>query len=97
MPDLALTSAGRLNASDPVLRMKQAAKGFEQQFVAQMLKPLNERSESATELFGEDPGSSAFQGLLTDGLAEHAAGGLGIARIIEQAMASRLHHGSGKP
>ena len=93
MPDLALTGAGRLDANDPHLRLKQAAKGFEQQFVAQLLKPMNERSESTTELFGEDPGSSAFQGLLSDGLAEHAAGGLGIARIIEQAMASRLHQG----
>ncbi len=92
MPDLAVTEAGRMNASDPRVRLKQAAKGFEQQFVAQLLKPMTERSESTDELFGEDPGATTFQGLFVDGLAEHASGNLGVAKIIEQAMAKRLHN-----
>jgi Rod binding domain-containing protein len=90
VPDLAITEAGRLNATDPRLKLKQAAKAFEQQFVAQLLKPMSERSESTDDLFGHDPGSEPFQGLFVDGLAEHASGGLGIATIIEQAMAARL-------
>jgi Rod binding domain-containing protein len=90
MPDLALTAAGRIDAADPRQRIAQAARAFEQQFVAQLLKPLSERSETDEEMFGTDPGGAAFKGLFTDGLAEHAAGGLGIAEIIERAMAERL-------
>ncbi len=93
MPDLAITGAGRLDATDPRAKLRQAARAFEQQFVAQLLKPMTERSESTTDLFGEDPGSSTFQGLFVDGMAEHAAGGLGVAKIIEQAMAARLRAG----
>lgn len=94
MPDLSITDAGRMDAADPLLKLRQAAKGFEQQFVAQLLKPMTERSESTSELFGEDPGSAPFQGLFVDGMAEHAAGGLGIARIIERTLAARLHRGA---
>jgi Rod binding domain-containing protein len=90
MPDLSITRAGSMAAAETRDRLHAAARGFEQQFVAQLLKPLGERSEAASELYGDDPGSTAFQGLLNDGLAEHAAGGLGIARIIEQALAQRL-------
>lgn len=90
MPDLSITAAGRLAATDPRLKLRQAATAFEQQFVAQLLKPISERSEESEELFGRDPGGSAFQGLMVEGLAEHAAGGLGVAAIIEQAMARRL-------
>lgn len=90
MPDLALTAAGRISGSTPHERVRQAAKAFEQQFVAQLLKPMAEGGEAERELFGSDPGGDAFRGLLVDGLAEHAAGGLGVARIIEQAMAGRI-------
>lgn len=90
MPDLALTAAGRMNAADPHQKVRQAAKAFEQQFVAQLLKPLAESSDSDQELFGSDPGTNAFRGLLVEGLSEQAAGGLGIARIIERAMADRI-------
>ena len=81
-----------MNATDPRVKLMQAAKAFEQQFVAQLLKPMTERSEATDDLFGKDPGSDAFQGLFVDGLAEHAAGGLGVASIIETAMAARLQH-----
>lgn len=90
MPDLALTAAGRLGGSTPQERVRQAARAFEQQFVAQLLKPLAETGDADRELFGGDPGGDAFRGLLVDGLAEHAAGGLGVARIIEEAMAGRV-------
>lgn len=90
MPDLSLTAAGRLAAADPRQQLRRAAIAFEQQFVAQLLKPISERSEDTEELFGRDPGGNAFQGLMADGLAEHAAGGLGIAAIIERTMAQRL-------
>ena len=90
MPDLAITGAGRMDAADPRAKLRQAAKGFEQQFVAQLLKPMTERSEATDDLFGPDPGADAFQGLFVDGLAEHASGDLGVARIIEQAMAQRV-------
>ncbi len=91
MPDLAITAAGRMDASDPRAKLKQAAKAFEQQFVSQLLKPMTERSEATDDLYGQDPGADAFQGMFVDGLAEHAAGGLGIATIIERTMAARLH------
>lgn len=90
MPDLSITRAGSMAGGDAHERLRAAARGFEQQFVAQLMKPLGERSEASRDLFGDDPGASAFQGLMNDGLAEHAAGGLGIARIIEQALAQRL-------
>ncbi len=90
MPDLALTAAGRLDGVTPQQKVRQAAKAFEQQFVAQLLKPLTESGEDEEKLFGSDPGTNAFRGLLVDGLAEHASGNLGIAKIIEQTMAERL-------
>lgn len=90
MSDLALTAAGRLDGTDQQQRIRQAARAFEQQFVAQLLKPMTESSDDEEQLFGSDPGSNAFRGLLVDGLAEHAAGGLGVAKIIEQTMAERL-------
>jgi Rod binding domain-containing protein len=90
MPDLALTAAGRLDGVTQQQKIHQAAKAFEQQFVAQLLKPMTETDEASEELFGKDPGSNAFRGLFVDGLAEHAAGGLGIAKIIEDTMAQRL-------
>jgi Rod binding domain-containing protein len=97
MPDLSITDAGRMNATDPRVKLKQAAKAFEQQFVAQLLKPMTERSEATDDLFGHDAGSEPFQGLFVDGLAEHAAGGLGVAAIIEQAMTARLNHQPAAP
>ncbi len=93
MPDLALTAAGRLNGTDQRQRLHAAARAFEQQFIAQLLKPMSERSEEADELFGRDPAAEPFQGLFVDGLSEHAAGGLGIAEILEQAIAGRVRHG----
>jgi Rod binding domain-containing protein len=93
MPDLSITGAGRLDAHDPQQKLRQAAKAFEQQFVSQLLKPMGERSEATSDLFGEDPGSSAFQGLFVDGMAEHATGGLGVAAIIERELAARIRVG----
>jgi Rod binding domain-containing protein len=90
MPDLALTAAGRLDGSTPQQKVRQAAKAFEQQFVAQLLKPLTESGDDEEKLFGNDPGTNAFRGLLVDGLAENASGSLGVAKIIEQAMAARI-------
>ncbi|MBN8524400.1 MAG: hypothetical protein J0M02_03570 [Planctomycetes bacterium] len=90
MPDLALTGAGRIDGTTPKQKVQQAAKAFEQQFVAQLLRPLSESGEDEEKLFGSDPGTNAFRGLLVEGLAEHAAGGLGIARLVEEAMAGKI-------
>lgn len=95
MPDLAITSAGRLDGSDTRTRLQQAARAFETQFAQQLLKPLGDHSMGGEE--SQDPGSQIFKGLLSDGLAEHAAGGLGIARIIEEAMAGSLHRRAAPP
>ncbi len=97
MPDLAVTEAGRMNATDPKQKLKQVAKAFEQQFVAQLLKPMGERSEATDDLFGKDPASEQFQGLFADGLAEHAAGGLGIATIIERTLTARFARAPAEP
>ena len=93
MPDLALTAAGRLGGTDQRQKLHAAARAFEQQFVSQLLKPMTERSETANELFGEDPAAAPFQGLFVDGLSEHAAGGLGIAEILEQSIAGHIRRG----
>lgn len=93
MPDLALTAAGRLTGVDQKQKLHVAARAFEQQFIAQLLKPMSERSEEQDELFGRDPASAPFQSLFVDGLSEHAAGGLGIAEILEHSIAGRIRQG----
>ncbi len=93
MPDLALTAAGRLTGVDQQQKLHVAARAFEQQFIAQLLKPMSERSEEQDELFGRDPASAPFQSLFVDGLSEHAAGGLGIAEILEHSIAGRIRQG----
>ena len=89
MPDLAITSAGRLDAPNSRARLHQAARAFETYFAQQLMKPLADHSLGGEE--DSDPGSQIFKGMLNDGLAEHAAGGLGIARIMEEAIAGKLH------
>lgn len=93
MPDLAVTSAGRMDAADPRQRLGKAARMFEQQFAAQILKPLSEPKTDDDPFANGDPGDAAFRGLLVDGLAEQAAGGLGIARLIEHQLAQRIRGG----
>lgn len=90
MPDLAITAAGSLAAADAPARLRQAARAFEEQFAAQLLRPMAERSPEDEELFGRDAGGDTYRSLFANGLAEHAAGGLGVAAIVEQAMAERL-------
>ena len=90
MPDLSITGAGRLDGATVDARLHQAARQFEQQFAAQLLKPMSDHSMGEDAMLGSDPGNEVFQGMLTDGLAEHAAGGLGISAIIEHAMRQRL-------
>lgn len=95
MPDLAITSAVRMDSTDVRARLHQAARAFETQFAQQLLKPLADNSMGGEE--SSDPGAQIFKGLLSDGLAEHAAGGLGIARIVEQAMLGNLHARANPP
>ncbi|MEK7413907.1 MAG: rod-binding protein [Planctomycetota bacterium] len=90
MPDLAITEVGKLSAPDLKAKLHQAAKSFEEQFTAQLLKPMKDASEDEENLFGSDPGNAMFKGMMIDGLAEHAAGQLGVAKIIEDAMTRRL-------
>jgi Rod binding domain-containing protein len=94
MPDLSITRAGSLSGSDPRQKLHQVAKAFEQQFAAQLLKPMTEPGLDDGGLFGDDPGGAMFKGMMVDGLAEHAAGGMGIAAIIEHEFSRRLNqHG----
>lgn len=95
MPDLAITSAGRMDGDSVRVRLHQAARAFEMQFAQQLLKPLGENSMGGEE--SSDPGSQIFKGMLSDGLAEHAAGGLGIARIVEQTMLASMHARAARP
>ena len=92
MPDLAITDVGKLSAPDIKAKLHQAAKAFEEQFTAQLLKPMKEASDDEESLFGDDPGNTTFKGMMVDGLAEHAAGQLGVAKIIEDAMMRRLQN-----
>lgn len=88
MPDLSITGAGRMDAPTVRGRLHQAAIAFETQFAQQLLKPLADHSMGGEQ--STDPGAQIFGGMLSDGLAEHAAGGLGIARIVEEAMRGRV-------
>ena len=92
MPDLSITDAGKLSAPDIKAKLHQAAKSFEEQFTAQLLKPMKEAGEDEESLFGSDPGNAMFKGMMVDGLAENAAGRLGVAKIIEDEMMRRLHN-----
>lgn len=94
MGDLSITGAGRLDGGTAAQRLRQAAQQFEEQFAAQILRPIAESGQDAEGPFAStDPGDAAFKGMLVDGLAEHAAGGLGIARLIEQELSGRIRRG----
>lgn len=88
MPDLSITESGKLSAPDLQTKLHRACKAFEASFTAQLLKPLKDENEDS--LFPSDPGTKMFKGMMVDGMAEHTAGSLGVAEILEQAMARRL-------
>jgi Rod binding domain-containing protein len=84
--DLALTSAGSLGARDPQARLRQAAKAFEAHFLAQILKSTEKPMFDEEPLVGGGAGSSTFKSMLNQALSENAAGGLGIAEMIERQL-----------
>lgn len=89
MADLAVTRAGALNASDPVERLRQAADGFESFFVRELLRSAEGTGPLAAEregLLSDSKALQQYRSLLYDGLAEEAAGGLGIADVIVNSM-----------
>ncbi|MCS6970959.1 MAG: hypothetical protein RMM29_00915 [Planctomycetota bacterium] len=91
MPDLAISDAGRLALQgDRQQRLRQAARAFEAQFLQRLLQPLAERADEEEELFGGDGAGDQWRALFVQGLAEHSAGSLGIAALIERTLAARL-------
>lgn len=85
MTDFAITQEGRLGG-DRYAQLEQAARGFEEYFLKEILKQA--QSQEGDQLFGRSPAMKQFEQLLHDGLAERAAGGLGLAdRIVEDLAA----------
>jgi len=86
MPDdLAITQAGRLDAGDRIERLRQAAAGFESFFVREILRSAEGTGPLAGEregLFAESKALQQYRSLFYDGMAEEAAGGMGIADMI---------------
>lgn len=82
MPDLAITSAGRTDHADREQRLRQAATQFEAYFLREILSST--RGGAQVGILPESPAERQFRELLHAGLAENAAGGLGLADLIVQ-------------
>ena len=85
MSDLAITQAGRLDATNKIEQLRQAAAGFESYFVREILKAAEGTGPLAAEregLFADSKALDQYRGLMYDGIAEQASGGMGIADII---------------
>lgn len=90
MSDLALTSAGRLDATAaPEARLRQAARQFEAVFLREIMKPLDEAEGGDEALLGGDSASQQYRQMLHGALAEQSAGGLGVADTLVRALALR--------
>jgi Rod binding domain-containing protein len=88
MPDLAITAAGRTDHADREQRLRQAATQFEAYFMREIL--ARSRDAAQTGIIAESPAERQFRELLHAGLAENAAGGLGLAdMIVQQTMMKR--------
>lgn len=72
-------------------KLHEIAQGFESLFTSTLLGELMKPLQGAG-FAGEGPGASVLQGLIETKLADHVAssGGLGIGRMVEQALAPLL-------
>ena len=80
-----IPSLGRLRPDDPAAIRRVAAQ-LEGVFLREMLKPLETQDPDA-DLLGGDEAGSQYRQMHLDALADSAAGGLGLARMIEDHLA----------
>lgn len=96
MSDLAITGASLLPAAgaDRQRRLEQVARQFESVFVNELLRQSHDPFGNGP-LSGEEDSSAEkqFAQLLDQGLAERAAGGLGIAAMMVRQLSGRTQGG----
>lgn len=68
-------------------KIEAAAKDFEAVFISEMIRPMMETIE-VNDMFGGGKGEEVFRGFMVDeyGKKVSAAGGIGLARHISEAM-----------
>jgi flagellar protein FlgJ len=68
-------------------KIEAAAKDFEAMFITEMIRPMMETVE-VNDMFGGGKGEDVFRGFMVDeyGKKIAAAGGIGLARHISEAM-----------
>ena len=87
MSDLSLSAVGQLKGhANKSQQLTQAAKQFEALFVREMLKTSR---ESVLRDPDESPALKQYEQLMHEGMAEHAAGGFGVAEMLERALIER--------
>jgi Rod binding domain-containing protein len=88
MPDLSITSEGRLPGlhADPRQRLEQACRQFEQAFLTILMKREDLDDDP---LLDGDPATRQYKDLLNSGLSEKAAGSLGIADLLMRELGTR--------
>ena len=90
MSDLAIGAAGALdrgNGGDKRQQLRQAAEQFESLFVREMLKT---NRESVMRDPDQSPALQQFEQLLHEGIAEHTAGGFGVAQVLERTYSNAV-------
>jgi Rod binding domain-containing protein len=81
----------------PGQSIESAAKGFEETFLAQLVKEMRQTLEPET-LFGHD-GGDVFGGMFDQFMAKHLtqAGGVGLAANLKHQLQQGTTHGDARP
>ena len=81
----------------PGQSMESAAKGFEETFLAQLVKEMRQTLEPET-LFGHD-GGDVFGGMFDQFMAKHLtqAGGVGLAASLKHQLEQVTNHADARP
>lgn len=93
MSDLALTQAGRLDASggNPAKRLERVSKALEQQFLQQLMQhALPAEGDDHMAAIEDGPGTRQAREMFQQALAEHAAGSLGIAAMLQRQLGGEI-------
>lgn len=70
-------------------RLREAANGFERQFLEQLMKPAEPDEDDEDLLFGNTAATRQFTSMLNSELAGTGAGGLGIADNVVRELAAK--------
>ncbi len=86
----ALTGTGRVEVhGDRHQQLRQVASAFEAHFIKELMRPSREGAMAEEGLFSDSPAMRQYTDLLQDGLAQRAAGGLGLADMIISQLTRR--------